>query len=349
MTSDQSRLIEAGAVNPASAKETLSMLMGIFEAARIVPRTAPSRVLPLTIISGFLGSGKTTLVNRLLSEPAGRRNAVLVNDFASVNIDEELIRFQSTDTIGLTNGCACCSINGDLVTAIQRLVERSDPPDAVVLEASGVADPRGIAQVALANPAIRLDAIVTLVDAETFVKRLQDERTRATLVSQVSAADIVAINKVDLGEGMKSEIRARIELIAPRRILLETTHGNVPADVVLGTMNRAASLFSCAPTDHVVGFSSMTRSWSVPLDRDLITHLFHDLPPYVIRAKGTFAFRDEESKRYVYQRVGHRETLELSPEMADCDAQSRMVLIGFSDSWNEDEISTLFSRADIKP
>lgn len=348
MTSDQDRLIGAGVVNPASAKETLSMLMGIFEAARIVPRTAPSRILPLTIISGFLGSGKTTLVNRLLSEPAGRRIAVLVNDFASVNIDEELIRFQSGDTIGLTNGCACCSINGDLVNAIQRLVQRDDPPDAVILEASGVADPRGIAQMALANPAIRLDAIVTLIDAETFVTRLQDERTRATLVSQVSAADLIAINKIDLVEGMKSEVRAKIELIAPKRTLLETTHANVPTDVVLGTVNRATSIFSCAPTDHVVGFSSMTRTWNIPLDRDSISHLLHDLPPYIIRAKGTFAFRNEESQRYVYQRVGQREALELSPEIAGCDAESRVVLIGFADSWNDDEISALFSRADIK-
>lgn len=348
MTSDQERLIEAGAANPASAKETMSMLMGIFETARIVPRAAPSRILPLTIISGFLGSGKTTLVNRLLSEPEGRRIAVLVNDFASVNIDEELIRFRSGDTIGLTNGCACCSINGDLVNAIQRLVRRDDPPDAVILEASGVADPRGIAQVALANPAIRLDAIVTLVDAETFVMRLRDERTRATLVSQVSAADIVAINKIDLVGGARSEIAAEIALITPKPIVLETTHGNVPADVVLGTTSRSTSVFSCAPTDHVVGFSSMTRAWEAPLDRDSISRLLHNLPPYVIRAKGTFAFRNEEKKRYVYQRVGQRESLELSPEMPEVDAQSRVVLIGFADSWNDDEISTLLSGADLE-
>jgi len=241
MTSDQNRLIEAGAVNPASAKETLSMLMGIFEAARIVPRTAPSRVLPLTIVSGFLGAGKTTLVNRLLSEPGGRRIAVLVNDFASVNIDEELIRFQSGDTIGLTNGCACCAINGDLVNAVQRLVQRDDPPDAVVLEASGVADPRGIAQVALANPGVGLDAIVTLVDAETFEDRLRDARTRTTLVSQVSAADIIVINKIDLVRARRDETRQAIQSIAPGRILLETTHGSVPADVVLEAAPRRCS------------------------------------------------------------------------------------------------------------
>lgn len=342
MTFDRNRINEAGAVNPASAKETLSMLMGIFEAARVVPRAAPSHVLPLTIISGFLGAGKTTLVNRLLSDPEGRRIAVLVNDFASVNIDEELIRFQSGDTIGLTNGCACCSINGDLVTAIQRLVQRDDPPDAVVLEASGVADPRGIAQVGLANPAIRLDAIVTLVDSETFTERLQDERTRATLISQVSAADIIAINKIDLVQANKGEIRSAIESIAPRRILLETSHGNIPTDVVLGTKSRSSSMFSCAPADHVAGFSSTTRTWNVLLDRDSILRTLRDLPPYVIRAKGTFSFRGEEAKKYIYQRVGQREALELSPELPGAETESQVVLIGFSDSWNDDEMSSLF-------
>lgn len=343
MTTDRSQIAGGGVVNPASGRETLSMLMGIFETARIVPRAAPSRILPLTIISGFLGAGKTTLVNRLLSDSSGRRIAVLVNDFASINIDEELIRFQSGDTIGLTNGCACCAINGDLVNAIQRLVRRDDPPDAVVLEASGVADPRGIAQVALANPAIRLDAIVTLVDAEAFIERFRDERTRTTLVSQVSAADIVAINKIDLVPAERRELRDAIEAIAPGRILLETTYGNIPTDVVLGTTNRISSVFSCSPADHVAGFSSMTRTWDVPLDRDAISRKLRNLPAYIIRAKGAFFFQGEENKKYVYQRVGQREVLELSPEPPGPHTESRAVLIGFSDSWNEDELSALFT------
>jgi G3E family GTPase len=342
MTSDPKSLDEAAGVNEISGKETLSMLMGIFEAARIVPRTAPSFTLPLTIISGFLGAGKTTLVNRLLSDPAGRRIAVLVNDFAAVNIDEELIRFRSGDTIGLTNGCACCSMNGDLVKAIQRLVERSDPPDAIVLEASGIADPRGIAQIALANPAIRLDAIITLIDAETFLERLQDGRTRSTLMAQISVADIIAINKIDLVEARSKEIRETVESIAPRRILLETTHGNVPTEIALGAGKHGPSAFACSPADHAVGFSSATRTWNDPVDRVAIERALRDLPPYVIRAKGTFSFTGEDNRRYVYQRVGRREVLELSSEPLAMRSGSRLVLIGFSSSWKEAEISALF-------
>jgi G3E family GTPase len=340
MTSDPKSIDRPVSVNELAGRETLTMLMGIFEAARIVPRTAPTVTLPLTIISGFLGAGKTTLVNRLLSDPAGRRIAVLVNDFAAVNIDEELIRFRSGDTIGLTNGCACCSINGDLVKAIQRLVERSDPPDAIVLEASGIADPRGIAQIALANPAMRLDAIITLIDAETFLERLNDERTRSTLMAQISAADIIAINKVELVEARRNDIRQAVESIAPGRVLLETTHGNVPTEVALGAGKHGASAFACSPADHAAGFSSTTRTWKDPVDRGAIERALHGLPPYVIRAKGTFSFKGE-SGRYVYQRVGGREALEPSSEPDATRPESRLVLIGFSDNWKEAELSAL--------
>jgi len=342
MITDRSETEEARKVNPLAGKETLSMLMGIFEAARVVPRTAPALVLPLTIISGFLGAGKTTLVNRLLSDPGGRRIAVLVNDFAAVNIDEELIRFQSGDTIGLTNGCACCSINGDLVNAIQRLVDRDEPPDAVVLEASGVADPRGIAQVALANPAMRLDSIVTLVDAETFPERLRDDRTRSTVVSQLTAADIVAINKMDLaGKRQRSEILGLIEASAPGRTLVETSHSNIPAEVVLSATGRASSTFMCAPADHIGGFSSTTRSWQHPLHKEAILQALRRLPPYVIRAKGIFSFEGEQDKRYVYQRVGTREYLDALQGSSAPHAGSELVLIGYADHWNETELAAL--------
>lgn len=342
MITDRGDTEEARKVNPLAGRETMSMLMGIFEAARVVPRTAPSVILPLTIISGFLGAGKTTLVNRLLSDPGGRRIAVLVNDFAAVNIDEELIRFQGGDTIGLTNGCACCSINGDLVNAIQRLVERDEPPDAVVLEASGVADPRGIAQVALANPALKLDSIVTLVDAETFAERLRDDRTRSTVMTQLSAADIVAVNKTDLA-GNRSEILALVAAYAPGRTLVETRHSNIPVEVVLGATGSASSTFMCAPANHVSGFSSMTRSWESPLHKDAMLGALRRLPPYVVRAKGTFCFEGEEHKRYVYQRVGKRECLEALDGSCAPHPGSKLVLVGYADRWKESELAALIS------
>src|SRR3954471_13706975 len=159
-----------------AADDTLRMLAGLIEATRLVPqalRAAP-RSLPFTVIGGFLGAGKTTLLNRLLVEPHGLRLAVLVNDFGRINIDAALVASRSADTIALTNGCACCSVSGDLTRALVDLAQREDPPHAIVIEASGVADPRSLAQVALANPALRLDALVTIVDAETLFTHAAD-------------------------------------------------------------------------------------------------------------------------------------------------------------------------------
>jgi G3E family GTPase len=169
----------------ADAAEAWQMLSGFLQAAKVIPeaqRAAPAS-LPLTVISGFLGAGKTTLVNRLLTEPHGRRLAVLVNDFGRINIDAELIRSRTADTINLANGCACCSVAGDLAKTIVQLAQREELPDAIVIEASGLADPRGIVQVALANPALRLDGIVALADAELLLEQANDAGSWRTLSS----------------------------------------------------------------------------------------------------------------------------------------------------------------------
>lgn len=220
---------------------------------------------------------------------------------------------------------------------------RDDPPDAIVLEASGVADPRGIAQIALANPALRLDAIITLVDAETFAGNLSDDRARATLIAQLSAADIVVINKIDLAGAGTAAVRRTIETIAPERIHVEATQGSVPTDIILGTVNRGSSPFACLPAEHIVGFSSTTRCWEGPVDRETIMRSLRDLPAYVIRAKGTFSFAADPSTRFVYQRVGRRETLEPLLEASSIEEESRLVLIGFSNAWDEAEMSALLT------
>ncbi|MEI6723360.1 MAG: GTP-binding protein, partial [Betaproteobacteria bacterium] len=166
----------------AAAEQAWQMLSGFIQAAQMIPQKqrAAEGSLPLTVIGGFLGAGKTTLVNKLLSGTHGVRVAVLVNDFGRINIDSALITSQTADTISLANGCACCTIAGDLTKTLLELAGRTEPPEAIVLEASGLADPLGIAQVALANPALRLDGILAVLDAEAAARTAADPACAAT-------------------------------------------------------------------------------------------------------------------------------------------------------------------------
>src|SRR4051794_19414238 len=130
--------------------------------------TAPNPI-PLTVIGGYLGAGKTTLLNRLLHQNEGRRFAVLVNDFGSINIDAALIASHDGETMSLTNGCICCSLANGFLTALTQLRNRAEPPEHIIVEASGVADPLKIAQYGH-TPGFRLESIIVLADAETVRK-----------------------------------------------------------------------------------------------------------------------------------------------------------------------------------
>lgn len=327
----------------AASGSALAMLSGIFEAARVLPERlrAADNSLPLTVISGFLGAGKTTLVNRLLKDPGGRRIIVLVNDFGSINIDAELIESRAEDMIGLTNGCACCTVAGDLTGALLRIAQREDPPDAIVLESSGLADPHGIAQVALANPAIRLDGVVTLVDCETFLENAAGERTAALVASQIGAADLVIVNKMDLGLASRTEVMEAIAAAAANPEILETTHADVPADVILGIGNPRSFRFVCQTEGHEHAFTSWAWDWDAPLDRGRLEQALAALPAGVLRAKGVFRFLQEPAERHVFQQVGARRNW-LKQASEEDGAISQLVVIGQAPWFDNAAMERLF-------
>ena len=246
----------------ASAVEAWQMLAGLLEAARVMPAAlrAPDGSLPLTILSGFLGAGKTTLLNRLLLEPGGRRLAVLVNDFGRINIDADLVRSRTDDMISLTNGCVCCTVSSELTRTLIDLAQRADPPDALVLEASGLADPRGIAQVALSNPALRLDGVITLVDAAAFAEPASDEVV-ATITRQYDAADVFVLTKTDeSGAAQQAMVRDWLAGRYPATPVVTALHGELPASVVLGLHStRDPRAAPPAPWTHSDAF----ESWSL--------------------------------------------------------------------------------------
>lgn len=295
----------------ARADETWRMLAGIIEATRVIPPLlrAPAGSLPLTVIGGFLGAGKTTLLNRLLAGSHGVRLAVLVNDFGRINIDARLVASRTADTIDLANGCACCSVAGELTRRLVELAQRPDPPHAIVIETSGTADPRGVAQVALANPALRLDGMVTLVDAETLFEHARHREHGALFAAQVKAADVILLTKTDLVDASWSEA-ARVWLAshAPGVPIVTAIQGEVPAEIVLGphgTGDRSGDSFE----RHEDRFRSWSATARVALDRERFLNMMEDVGARTLRSKGVLWLSDAPGCRTIYQRVGARSSL----------------------------------------
>lgn len=151
--------------------------------------------LPMTVIGGYLGSGKTTLINQLLAEPHGKRLVVMVNDFGAINIDASLLLSAEGDTLTLTNGCVCCTMGSDLYMAIADVLDRSPQPDHLLVEASGIADPGKIANAARAEPELRYGGVVTVVDACHFLPLMNDALVGPQVCSQISCADRLVVSK----------------------------------------------------------------------------------------------------------------------------------------------------------
>lgn len=194
------------------------------------------RQIPVTLVSGFLGAGKTTLVNRMLRNADGLRLAVLVNDFGAVSIDAELIQGAVGNVVSLKNGCICCSLTGGLLAAISGVLRWPVPPDAIIVEGSGVANPLEVAR-ALSDPELQryapLDGIVTVVDADGF--DALDGEALALARQQVVTADLVLLNKTDLvDEATLVATESRLATLAPGTRIIRCAGADVPLPVLLG-------------------------------------------------------------------------------------------------------------------
>lgn len=148
------------------------------------------RRVPFTLLGGYLGSGKTTLVNHALATSGGRRLVVLVNDLGAINIDVDLIAEHAGSTMSLTNGCVCCSIADDLGQTLEEIRAFTEPPDHILMELSGVAEPARVAPWA-ATTGYRLDGIVVTADAEQIDAQLTDELVGDSVRAQLVSADLV--------------------------------------------------------------------------------------------------------------------------------------------------------------
>jgi G3E family GTPase len=197
---------------------------------------AESGPVPATVLTGYLGAGKTTLLNRILRERHGRRIAVLVNEFGEIGIDGDLVIGTDEELLEMNNGCACCSVRGDLIRALHNLLRKREKFDAILLETTGLADPSPVAQSFFVDDELRaqlsLDAIVTVVDAKHIGLHLEDAPEAR---EQIAFGDVILVNKVDLVPGAEADrLEARIRSINRLARIHRTVRSEISLDKVLG-------------------------------------------------------------------------------------------------------------------
>ena len=266
--------------------------------------------VPVLLIVGFLGAGKTTVVNHLLANAGGRRIAAVVNDFGSVDIDAELIIGAEGGIVSLANGCICCTLEGELLRTLSKLLRHEPRPEAIVIETSGVADPTDIVR-NLMDPVVfneaPLETVLCVVDGST-TGPLHDPLLR----SQIRAADVIALSKLDLAQpGRTGLAREAVARINPRAAIVDATNGKIPVTILFPPSPDEPSEPRQLPVQPAVKAHFETMTWVA--DRPVSLRRFQTaidkLAPRLARAKGFFTTIEQPGRQFLLQLAGARATV----------------------------------------
>ncbi len=278
--------------------------------------------LPLTVIGGYLGAGKTTLINRLLGSDHGLRVLVLVNDFGAINIDAKLLVSASDDTIELANGCVCCTLGADLFVAIGQALDRRPRPDHLIVEASGIADPAKIAQVAKAEPELAYAPIVTVVDGLHGPTLIDDPQIGPQIKGQIACADWLAVSKTDAIPGGLRTLNPAAAITTTAALSLEH----------MALVNPRQPEFS-GPATH-----PRYTKWHLVTPRTYdgaqLKAALQNRPPGLFRVKGWVRGRDGQG--WQVQVVGEAVELQPIPQ----PAQSEVVGLGLASRLSPQDCDT---------
>jgi len=272
------------------------------------------RRVPVTLLSGYLGAGKTTALNGLLAR-ADRPIAVIVNDVGAINIDAALVARRTSDAIELTDGCVCCSMGRGLLEALAGIRARPSAPDHVVVELSGIADPTRL--IATANSdGFRLDAVTVLVDAEQVSAQLADVAIAPIVSRQIGAADLVLLSKADLvSEATIGEVSGLLAGVAPGTPVLDASEVLTRAAFLDLATRRPGGVADTPPPQLFDPHETTVKPLPVPVTLAELESLLDALPPEVVRAKGIAV--DPHGQRLLVQMVGRRRAITQLPRAED--------------------------------
>jgi G3E family GTPase len=317
--------------------------------------------VPLTIIGGFLGSGKTSLLNHILNNTRKKRIAVLVNDFGEINIDAKLVVSIEGETISLANGCVCCVIRDDLLNEVMRLFEKTPFPEHIVIETSGVSRPVAVAETFLnprAQGLVEVHNMISVLDADLFLGEDEEQaQYRDLAISQISVADLVVINKTDLAEPKRlSNVKQQVEHLVPRARIWETSFGIVPLDLIFddkmsGAMadiqDNDATVTLNNEHHHEKMFATWTyhsqAAWSFSALQRAVEHLPRD----IFRAKGMVRLDVGTDDYGILHVTGRRSWLKLEkPEFDEAEPiTTELVFIGKPGATTNDCLKAHFEKA----